>query len=106
DLLRRAREANLLLADLEHLGALIDADDVAVLLPCELERDGRGAGGDVEHGVERLYVEPRHEEPPPARVLPEREDVRPTVVVGTERGEERLCIHTLGSLWGWTRISS
>ena len=39
--------------DLEHLGALVDADDVAVLLAHELERDGGRAGGDVEHRVGR-----------------------------------------------------
>ena len=88
DLLRRAGESHALLPDLEHLGALVDADDVAVLLPRELERDRCGAGGDVEHRVERPHVEPRDEEPAPARVLPERQDARPAVVVGPERREE------------------
>ena len=88
DLLRRAGEPHALRADLEHLGALVDADDVAVLLARELERDRCGAGRDVEHRVERLDVEPRDEEPAPARVLPERQDVRPAVVVAAERCEQ------------------
>ena len=33
----------------EHVRALVDSDDEAVLLAHELQRDGRGAGRDVEH---------------------------------------------------------
>ena len=35
----------------QHLGALVEADDPAARLPSELERDGAGAGRDVEHRV-------------------------------------------------------
>ena len=72
-------------------GALVDADDVAVLLAHELERDRGGAGGDVEHRVGRPRVDPRDEEAPPARVLAEREHRAPAVVGRAERREERRC---------------
>src|SRR4029079_6582088 len=72
----------------EHLGALVDPDDGASLLPDELERHRAGAAGDVEHGVPRADREARDEELPPARVLPEGEKVRVAVVGRPERREE------------------
>jgi hypothetical protein len=75
-------------ADLQHPGALVDADDGAALLPGELDRDRGGAGRDVEDDVAGPRLDPRDEEAPPARVLPEREQRRIAVVGRAERREE------------------
>ena len=74
--------------DGEHVGAPVDADDRAAVLPDELERDRARAGGDVQHACVRSEIEPRDQEPTPAWVLAEREKPRIAVVRGAERREE------------------
>jgi hypothetical protein len=56
----------------------------------QLERDGAGAGGDVEDAVGGTNVDARDEEAPPARILAQREQRRVAVVRRSERREERL----------------
>ena len=79
----------------EHLGALVDADDEAVLLAHQLTRDSGRACRDVEHRVRRRGVDPRDEEPAPARVLAERQHRAPAFVGRAKRREECCGIHTL-----------
>ena len=88
NLLRRRGERDAAAALREHLGALVDPDDEAVLLAHELARDGGGARCDVEHGVGRPGVDARDEEAAPARILAEREHGAPAVVARAERREE------------------
>ena len=75
--------------DGEHLGAPVDPDHRAAVLPLELEGDGPGAGRDVEHPRVRPDLEPRDEEASPAGVLAEREQPGIAVVRRPERREER-----------------
>jgi hypothetical protein len=42
----------------------------------EVDRHGAGSGGDVEHRLPRARVDPRDEEPPPPRVLAQREQAQ------------------------------
>jgi len=75
----------------EHLGALVDADDVTAVAPDELDRHRRGSAGDVQDRGVRPRLDPLDEKGAPARVLPERQEARVPVVGLAERGEERLC---------------
>ena len=61
---------------------------VQPVLPHELDRDRARAGRDVEHRSPGAGLDPRDEEPPPARVLPEREQRGVAVVRRAERREE------------------
>ena len=72
----------------EHLRALVDADDLAAVPAGELDRDGRRPRGDVEHGVARPGLDPRDEKRAPARVLPEAEQAR-VAIVGLRRAARR-----------------
>ena len=77
-------------AVLEHLGALVDADDGAALLPDELERDGGRPGRDVEHacrpGRRRSARRGTAASAGPGRTRA----ARVAVVARPERREERL----------------
>src|SRR2546423_13441221 len=72
----------------EHLGALVDADDGAAFLPEELSCDRARTRCDVEDLVFWSCLDPRDEEPAPARVLSEREQPGVPLVGRAERGEE------------------
>jgi len=72
----------------QHLGALVDTDHPAAIAADELERDGAGATGDVEHDVPWIRLDARDEERPPARVLPEAEETRVPVVRVRQRREK------------------
>ena len=72
----------------EHLRALVDPDDRAAVAAGELDRDGRGPGGDVEHGVAGPGLDARDEKRAPARVLAEAEQARVAIVRLRERREE------------------
>ena len=74
--------------DVEHLGAPVDADDRAAVLPDELECDGTRAGGDVQDACVPLEIEPPDQESSPAWVLAEGEKPGIAVVGGAERREE------------------
>lgn len=88
DSLGEARGADAVSSGREHLGALIESDDSTAMGSGELDRDGGGAGGDVEDRVLRLDAHARDEEGAPARVLPEREQARRPIVGRPERREE------------------
>ena len=73
----------------EHLGRLVDAEHAAAVTPGERPGNRARAGRDIEHaraGRDRHAVD---EKTPPARILPQREDRGPAVVVGAERREQR-----------------
>ena len=72
----------------EHLRALVDPDHRAAVATRELDRHRSRAGGHVEHDFARRGLDPRDEEAPPARVLPEAQQRRVAVVGGAERSEE------------------
>ena len=77
--------------DGEHVGAPVDADDRAAVLPDELHRNRARAGGDVQHASVRSELEPCDQEPTPAWVLVEGEKSRIAVVGGAEGREEGRC---------------
>jgi hypothetical protein len=54
----------------------------------ELERNGAGAAGDIEHLVARAGLDPGDEEPPPTSVLAKGEEAGVAVVRRGERREE------------------
>ncbi len=82
-------------AGLEHLAALVEADNVAAGAPDELDCDRRGPGGDVENGVLRPDVQPRDEEAAPARVLAEGEEPGVAVVGRSKRREQLDRVHRM-----------
>jgi hypothetical protein len=77
----------------EHLPALVDTDDTAPGAAYQLDRNGRGACGDIEDGVVGSDVHPRHQESPPAGILAERKQPGVAVVGRSERSEELCGIH-------------
>ena len=77
----------------EHLGALVDADDRAALLPHELARDHAGPRGDVENAVARAGLDARDEEPAPAGILAVREQGRVALVGRADRRKQLPGLH-------------
>ena len=75
----------------KHLGALVDADDMAAVPPDERDRDSCGTAGDVEDIRVRPSLDSLDEKRSPAWVLAEGQQARVPVVGLAERGEERLC---------------
>ena len=58
----------------EHVGALIETDDVAAIPADELRRDHAGAGGYVEDAIVATRVDRLDGRMAPARILTERQD--------------------------------
>ena len=91
DPLRQARGGDPLARAGEHVGALVDADDLAGIAAGERDRHGARAGGDIGDDRARAIGGRRHRldhHIVPAPVLPEREQLRPAVVVGGDAGEQ------------------
>ena len=88
DPFRQPRYLDPTAANVQHLGALVEADDLAARLPRELDCDGRRSSRHVEHLVAGPGLDSRDEEAAPARILPEREQTAPAVVCRPERREE------------------
>ena len=82
-------------AGLEHVAALVEADDAAAGAPDELDRDRGRAGGDVENRGLVTHVHPRDEEAAPARVLPEREEPGVAIVGRGKRREQLDRVHRM-----------
>jgi hypothetical protein len=74
----------------EHLGVLVERDDVALPGARQLDCDRGRPGGDIENRGAGTGGDSRDEEPSPARVLAEREQPCVAVVRRAERGEELL----------------
>ena len=55
----------------EHLGTLIEPDDMRPRAPGYLDRNGGRARRHVEHRVAGAGFDARHEETAPTRILPE-----------------------------------
>ena len=72
----------------EHLRRLVDADDAAAVARHEPAGDRARSRGDVEHRRVAAHRHVADEVAPPARILREREDRRPAVVIAAERSEE------------------
>lgn len=74
----------------EHLGALINTDDAAVVPDGEFHSDRSGAGGHIEHFVVGVSFDAGGEEIAPSGVLPETQKVCVAIVRRGERSKELL----------------
>jgi hypothetical protein len=75
----------------QHLGALVDSDDLAAVSARELDRHGRSPASHVEDGRDRWHRDSLDQKGSPARVLAERQEARVAIVGFAERREERSC---------------
>ncbi len=80
-------------AGLEHVGALVESDDVAAGPAGELDRNGGSPGRHVEHGVLWADLHPRDQEAAPVRILAEGEQPGVSVVGRSERCEQLEGVH-------------